>query len=57
MRGLMRMLMMFGPMLFRMFQKYQRKQSKQHHTQNPANQVDKKHQVNHPQNKDSSEQA
>jgi len=29
MKGVMRILMMFGPMLFRMFQKYQRNKSNQ----------------------------
>ncbi len=53
----MRMLMMFGPMLYGMYQKYQRNQSKQQPTQKAANQIDRERQANQPPNKDSSEHA
>ncbi len=38
MRGILRMLMMFGPMLYKMYQKYQRNNPKQQPPQNPDNQ-------------------
>jgi len=41
MKGLMRMLMMFGPMIYRQFQKYQRNKSKQNPQQNPDGQIDR----------------
>ena len=34
MRGLMRMLMMFGPMLYRQYQKYQQNKARQQSAQN-----------------------
>lgn len=39
MRGLMRLLIMFGPMIFRQFQKMQRNRSRQQPTQYPDRQV------------------
>lgn len=34
MRGVLRMLMMFGPMIFRQYQKHQRNKARQQPTQN-----------------------
>lgn len=39
MKGVMRMLMMFGPMIFRQIQKYRRNKSSQKASQNTAGQV------------------
>ena len=38
MRGILRMLMMFGPMLYRQYQKYQQNKARQQPTQNSDNQ-------------------
>ncbi len=50
MKGLMRMLMMFGPMIFRQFQKYQRKKASQQSSAKPVAQIDKEQAVNEAQN-------
>ncbi len=38
MRGILRMLMMFGPMLYRQYQKYQQNKARRQSNQNPDNQ-------------------
>lgn len=48
MRGIMRMLMMFGPMIYRQYQKYQQRKSKQQVSENPN--VDKGQASNEHQN-------
>jgi len=40
MRGVFRMLMMFGPMLYRFYKKYQQKKANQQPMQNADNQND-----------------
>lgn len=45
MRGLMRMLMMFGPLIFRQYQKYQRNKAQQQQSaQNTDKQVNREQQ-------------
>ncbi len=44
MRGLMRVLMMFGPMIFRQIQKYRQKKSSQSPMQNTGNQTGREQQ-------------
>jgi len=46
MKGLMRILMMFGPLIFRQYQKYQRNKSRQQTAQNPDRQLNNKQQPN-----------
>jgi len=55
MRGLMRLLMMFGPMIFRQVQKYQRNKARQQPTQYPDRQIDRGPRSNRDRNYDRGE--
>ncbi len=57
MRGLMRLLMMFGPMIFRQFQKYQRNKARQQPTQYPDRQIERGRPSNRHDNRNDPRQA
>jgi len=44
------MLMMFGPMIFRQYQKYQQNKARQQSAQKPSNQTNREQQSNRPPN-------
>lgn len=46
MKGLMRMLMMFGPMIYRQYQKYQQNKSRQQASEKPNVDLDKEKRSN-----------
>jgi len=46
----LRMLMMFGPMIFRQYQKYQQNKARQQSAQKPSNQTNREQQSNRPPN-------
>jgi len=46
MKGVMRMLMMFGPIIYRQYQKYQKNKSKEQAPQSPERHIDPKQESN-----------
>jgi len=53
----MRMLMMFGPMLYKMFQKYQRNNANQQTSQNPDKQLNREQEARGPEIKNREDHA
>lgn len=57
MNKFMRMLMMFGPILFRQFQKYQRNKARQQPTQNTNRQANREQQTGEQHNNERGEHS
>ena len=57
MNKFMRMLLMFGPILFRQYQKYQKNKSRQQPRQNPYSQANREEHSDRQQNNDRDEPA